>query len=341
MSSLMKNISIPVDKVEAVRQFLNQLNMSEEKEEKEEKCVEIKKIESVVHSVVDHRKIYNEWEFNLKFKDGSLEWVKDSSTECEIIISKYLHNKGIKTVYCFCRVSTKRQVGDTHISLEAQESELISACEIHIENKRIKVIKISGSAYSQIPLALKKIGESVSSGDVILVYRVDRLSRNIVKYLSWLEDLDKRDVVIRSISDNIYYRSDKLKFIQGILDANKESVLIGSRVKMSVKRRRERGDECLGGLSYGKRYQRIQDGKLKVVPDMSEQFIIDKLKNMSRDQKYTHDRSRLDIETRQTYVVVRRSVGQVCEIIAKKLNDDGFLKKNRKWNGGMVKRLLK
>ena len=46
-------------------------------------------------------------------------------------------------------------------------------------------------------------------------------------------------------------------FIQAIIDAQKEAAAIGERVKLSYKRKRERGDKHVGGLPYGKRYHRI------------------------------------------------------------------------------------
>ena len=60
--------------------------------------------------------------------------------------------------------------------------------------RRTKIITISESAYKGIPRELQKVGESALKGDTICVWRVDRLSRNIILYY-WLEDLDKRRLI--------------------------------------------------------------------------------------------------------------------------------------------------
>ena len=86
---------------------------------------------------------------------------------------------------------------------------------------------------------------------------VDRLSRNIIAYLSWLEDLDQRGVKIVAHSEGLTYADNKLSFIQGVVDAQKEAALLGERVKKSYERKRERGDERVGGLPYGKKYQAV------------------------------------------------------------------------------------
>jgi DNA invertase Pin-like site-specific DNA recombinase len=90
----------------------------------------------------------------------------------------------------FCRVSTKEQTSCESTSLPLQEARLREAAELLNSDARLVIHKISGSAYQRIPPQLVEVGEMTSSGDTIMVWRVDRLSRNIVDYLSWLEGFE-------------------------------------------------------------------------------------------------------------------------------------------------------
>ena len=304
------NITIPSDQEENIRQYLALLTMQEEymeiEEEKEENIVD----EFEVKGVISHRITNGEFEFLLYSKTRHSEWIPDSDCSCEWLISKYTHKHNIKTAYLFCRVSTKEQAGQTHVSLDAQEHELRQIVNRN-ENERIKVIKISGSAYKNIPKAFIEVGEACIEGDSILIYRADRLSRNIVTYLGWLEDLNNRGIHIYSQAENMMYSTNKLEFIQAIVNAQKESALLGERIKMAYKRKRDRGDERVGRLPYGKKYRRTEENVMVVENNFEEQAII---------------------------FQVRSTKGSASDI-AKKLNRAGIKKNGIDWNAGMVRRI--
>ena len=150
---------------------------------------------------------------------------------------------------------------------------------------------------------------------------MDRLSRNIVQYLAWLEELNNRGVEIYAQSENLHYRTNKLSFIQGILDSQKEAAAIGARVKLAYNRKRARGDERVGGLPYGKRYRRIlaSDGKTtvrKVVENNPvEMAIISEIKASQKKE--------------------------VPRLTAERLNKRRKYKKGKRWNASMVRRCQK
>ena len=270
-----------------------------------------------VNSITNFSNTNNKYNFQLLFKDGSSEWIDDKDTNCEQLISEFLHGKGINTSYLLCRVSTKEQAGDTNVSLEAQEQELTSFANKQTNpNTRLKTIKISKSAYTGIPSELQNIGECSQRGDNIYIYRVDRLSRNIVKYLDFLEEIANKGVIIYAFSENISYNKNKTQFIQGILDAQKESEAIGARVRLAIKRKRERGDEQIGGLPYGKCYKRTENGTMKVIDKLSEQSIIKRIKRMAKTKTSLKN-------------------------IATKLNEDGIRKKNKPWTASSVRSVLR
>jgi len=278
-----------------------------------------------VEMVCDHR-INKDgiWQFQVYFKGypNSSYWIDDSDCNCEKPIKSYFETlKGqIKTIYCLCRVSTKNQTGPLHVSLEAQERRLVLTAREKFGNShlvRIKILKINASAYYGIPSVLQSIGDCASCGDAILTYRVDRLSRNIVKYLSFLEELNERGVLLFAQDENIWYKENKLDFIQGILDAHKESFIIGKRVKLALENRKLRGDEVFGKLPYGYKSQRDDKSK-KVfkVENSDEQNVILRIKNeLAKDYSYKD--------------------------IANQLNIDGIKKRGRKWTAEMVKYTFK
>ena len=292
----------------------NEVSSNEEEEEEYEEGVNIE-----VNGVYDHRITSDGiWQFKIGWKKSrTREWVDDCNCDCEMMIAKYLKGKSIQTAYLFCRVSTADQATSVNVSLDGQASELRRAAEAQTIYQRIKVYSISQSAYKNIPKALRRIGEACLPEDGIFVWRVDRLSRNIVKYLSWMEDLNDRNVILYSHHENISYSKNKLEFLQAVLDAQKEAALLGERIKMSYRMKKERGDEKVGSLPYGKKYHRIlrpDGGTLKktVIDNPEEMVIIDRI--MACDYRFSAD-------------------------VADELNSEGIKKRGRPWTRMSVVRL--
>jgi DNA invertase Pin-like site-specific DNA recombinase len=313
------SITIPSDKIEAVREFLERIRLNEEKVEDNsdvDVCSEECEVEKILQHSSDGEGMFN---FLVKFKyDPSPVWVPDNQCDCDDLIMKYFEENDLKvsTTYLLCRVSTKQQAGYFNVSLDAQEQELKRKAKLLNTNARIKTIKTCSSAYRDIPSKWSDIGDVCKSGDTIVIYRIDRLSRNIVKFMSWLEDLDERNVNIYSCAENITYREKKLDFLQGILDATKESHLLGERVKMSIAHRRARGDEGIGKLSYGKKYVRDSSGVLKVVDDVQAMQNINTIRNM-----------------------IGKGISQ--HNIMKFMNVNGFLKNGKKWTVNMISYIVR
>jgi DNA invertase Pin-like site-specific DNA recombinase len=314
-------MDIPAEYEDQVSELLVQLMMADQKEKVVEEPVENKE-ELEVTRVSEHRISQDGvWQFKVHFK-GELggTWIDDADCDCEKLIRAYFRQleavsgNRIRTIYCICRVSSKNQTGPQHISLEAQEQRLLHTVHRHYQQSpllRVKMFKISSSAYHGIPTVLQRVGESADAGDAILTYRVDRLSRNIVKFLSFLEDLNDRGVQLYAQDENIWYHEKKLEFIQGILDANKESVIIGKRVKLSLESRRRRGDNVFGSVPFGYKTYRDKDNRVLKMRDVVEQNIV----------------RRIERE------LVR---GLSSQEIANNLNAAGVKKRGRRWSAAMV-----
>lgn len=284
------NISIPSNQLAAVQEYLEslQINNSQDEQINDPQDEQVENTdytffcgqECEVKEVIGHRCNGTSWEFLIKWSDGGEEWISDDECNCEVLISEYLHKQTINTVYVFCRVSTKTQSRKDCVSLDAQLAELLpiannTGCE------RIKVIKISKGAYKKVPKEMIDICEAAQNGDYLLIYRVDRLSRNIFDFLKEIEELRIKGVNIYSHQDRLFYNdtTQRTDFAQKILDAQKESELIGKRVQTSIDFRKRRGDH-VGGVPYGKRHKRDRNGKMIVTENSEEIDIIKKVKSL-------------------------------------------------------------
>jgi DNA invertase Pin-like site-specific DNA recombinase len=338
-NSIPSEWNIPAEYQADIIRYLSETKLNDSKNndsqvetKSEEKTLGLKIINKVDEDDYQHEvsrigghRILNDgtWQFKVFFKgDNQGYWTDDRDCNCENLIKEYIQRScpSVITMYCLCRVSSKKQSGPTHVSLDAQEKQLTNFVKEQFgshENIRVKVYKISASAYKGIPNVLEMIGECSSKNDVILTYRVDRLSRNIVAILDFIEDLHSRGVKLYSWDEKMWYHSNKMSFIQGIVNANMESDLISKRVKMSLEHRKKRGDQVLGGLSYGYKTSRDKDGRVIRVANENEKKVIDMINNYRYKCNYT------------------------LSEIAALLNDKGLKKRGRYWTERMVVSVLK
>ena len=233
------SIDVPDDQQEQVLQFLEMLKIGDDKGKKKGKKQSKDDVESedeflpsdpkyVVTKVVSHKIDKDgKYVFEIKFKGyPDSEWIEDDLTDCEDLIQKY---KSIPTVYAFCRVSSAGQIGEDHVSLDAQCDKLKEIAAEKYPGLRLKTFKISASAYKKIPQVLKSIGEAATRGSHIIVYRIDRLSRNIFQSMQWLENLSYKNVGVHSFVGGKSY-AKKLERVDGgrlkiVDDENANSVI--------------------------------------------------------------------------------------------------------------------
>ena len=320
-------LQVPANMVGQLQEFLQNLQLGttpmvvDTSVESDEEYVD-EYVEAEVKSVIGHRVLQGgRWEFSIKFAGGYTEWVPDDECSCEEKITAYLNTKApeVKTIHIVCRVSTKSQTSCTSTSLEGQEAEIKDGISENSDNTRLRIHKISNSAYKGIPKTMRNIGHAVRRGDEIIVWRVDRLSRNIVLFMQWLEDLRKRGIEIKSQVEKLSYSKQRLEFIQKIVDAQKEAEALGQRIKLSYKQKRERGDDRIGGLPYGYKYHRLMNKqgtqvvRKAVVAHRNEQSLLARI-FASKDS---------------------------ASEIAEQLNFGGIFKRGRKWNRAMILRIRK
>jgi DNA invertase Pin-like site-specific DNA recombinase len=259
-----------------------------------------------VQKVIGHRvNLDGKFSFNIRWKGyGKPTFVDDIDCNCDVEIAEYLKNKNIHTAFLFCRVSTKEQANSMHVSLDAQKAELLNSVHAYeqahnVHFQRIKVYQISGSAYTKIPEQLKMIGEACLPKDAIFVWRVDRLSRNIKLSLSWLMNLDERDVILYSHHEQISYREHELQFIKAVLQAHEEAHILGERVKLAIRQRRARGDH-IGRAPYGKKIDTVLDEygnivRKVLVNEPYEMSVLDLVKRYKSSKQARDGRNVIDL----------------------------------------------
>ena len=137
----------------------------------------------------------------------------------------------------YARVSTLEQ--DVQLQLSALE---LAGCE----KNNIFIDKISG-AKTERP-GLNKCIEALESGDILIVWRLDRLGRSLIHLIALIDELNKKGVGFKSICDGVIdttTASGELIFNVFSCMAQFERRLIQERTNAGLKEARARGR--LGG----------------------------------------------------------------------------------------------
>lgn len=297
-------------------EYLARLQLDDTEPELDQKTI-TKYKQATVNKITDHRvKTNGQWDFQVLFSDGIVEWVPEKYCSCDELVSEYLSKKEYKTLYCVSRVSTKQQAGTDTVSLDAQQNEINKNLSKFGKFDRVKMVRIVSSAYQHVPKDLRQLSANVVKGDLIMVYAIDRLSRNIFKYADFFENIQSKGANVYSVKENLNYRDHKTHFMKFIIDAQAESEAISRRIKLSREERRKNGDEFRGRLKYGQKYAMNANGTRKIVNHPDELRIIQVILSMFKDNRSVND-------------------------ITKGLNDKKLLKRNKPWNSQMVRRIIK
>lgn len=130
----------------------------------------------------------------------------------------------------YARVSTHEQ------SLDSQIDRLKKA-----QCQRIYCDKVSGSKVDRPEL--NRLRESLRSGDMLVVWRLDRLGRSLRDLINWVEWLDEQGIILHSLNEQIdtSHHTGKLVFHLFAALAEFERDLIGERTLAGLAAARARG----------------------------------------------------------------------------------------------------
>jgi len=217
--------------------------------------------------------------------------------------------------YGYCRVSTEEQAREG-ISLDAQEEKIQEYAKFK-DLELVKIIREEGESGKNLDRpGLQKLLQLVEDqkAEALIVYKLDRLTRNTSDLLQLVEEIFKKgNTRFFSITEEIDTDSAMGKFFLTIMGAmaQMERELVSERTSAALQYKKSQGDS-LGKIPFG--WDRI-DGQL--VRDPAESKLLRKLKRW-------------------------RKKGDSYAKIAQKLNEQGIKpkRKNTKWHASSVYYIL-
>ena len=188
-----------------------------------------------------------------------------------------------RIAYGYVRVSTDEQV-EEGISLRTQRARIRAYAKAHgWELRRIYADEgVSGKTLERP--GLQKMLKEVSGrrGEVVIVYRLSRLSRNTRDLLLMSEDMfAEGNTHLVSITEHIDTETVLGKFFLTIMGAlaQMERELIAERTRATLQFKREQG-EVLGSMPYGYRESRREDNKM--VQDRAQMAVVRRIARMRK-----------------------------------------------------------
>lgn len=177
----------------------------------------------------------------------------------------------------YLRISTnqKKQENSYQVQLKAIQKEF----EVH------KIVKeaVSGSAdFTKRPLLMDTI-KNLKKGDNFIVYRMDRLSRDILR-TGWIKhEIERKEAKFISLDHKSDDLNETLKLNLLSVFANYEKELIRFRIKQTLNLKRQKG-EALGGKypPFGYDFDFNEFGKKVLKEKHKEQIIIKKILKMRK-----------------------------------------------------------
>jgi site-specific DNA recombinase len=171
----------------------------------------------------------------------------------------------------YTRVSTDDGLEQDFNSLDAQRE----ASEAYIKSQAHEGWKLIRTAYddggysggSLERPALQKLLADVKSGlvDIIVVYKVDRLTRSLADFAKLVELFDAQNVSFVSVTQSFNTTSSMGRLTRNVLlsFAQVEGEVPGERIRDKVAASKKKGIWMGGSVPLG---YRVQDRKLLVVP---------------------------------------------------------------------------
>lgn len=175
--------------------------------------------------------------------------------------------------FCYCRVSTEEQSTDDHYSLGNQEKKARDYAKIK-DWQVVSVRKDVASGKDTNRSGFQELVSSVKAKDIdlVLVYRLDRLSRNVRDIYDTLDLMRQHDVAFVSISEGFDTTTAMGRAMLGVaaVFAQLTREMIGENTKDGLVRRAESGkwNGPKWNPPYGYRY--IVGGTIEPIPEQAK-----------------------------------------------------------------------
>lgn len=178
----------------------------------------------------------------------------------------------------YLRVSTDQQA-DSGFGLDVQRK----AIAAYAKANQIRIAAwysdagISGSNGLDTRPGLAEAFRSLEAGDatMLLVYRLDRLSRKLGSQITWIERLESRGCHVVSVTEPDVGDDEMRNLVRHILGAigEYERATIVRRMKDGRRAKAEQGGYAYGSPHFGTRSQRDERGRGQLVTDEREAAI--------------------------------------------------------------------
>ena len=182
----------------------------------------------------------------------------------------------IRRCAIYTRKSTEEGLDMDFNSLQAQRE----SCEAYIKSQRGEGWKLIPTAYddggisggTMVRPALQRLMFDIESGsiDVVVVYKVDRLTRSLHDFSKMVEVFDRKGVSFVAVTQQFNTTSSMGRLTLNVLlsFAQFEREVTGERIRDKIAASIKKGIWMGGGLPRG---YRVEDRKLIVVPEDAEQ----------------------------------------------------------------------
>ena len=178
----------------------------------------------------------------------------------------------MKTVACYCRVSTEEQV-KYGFSIQAQKDALTKYCKENNYKYDFYIDEgISASSMKKRKALQEMLDKSVAY-DMILFTKLDRLSRNVLDANNINKILQDNNCTMKAIDEDDVDTSTAdgmFMFNLKVSLAQREIGKTSERIRFVFKNKREKGEVTSGTTKYG---YKIKDKKFVIDPKEAENII--------------------------------------------------------------------
>jgi len=188
-----------------------------------------------------------------------------------------------RRVLGYIRVSTEEQA-NSGLSLESQRQKLQQYCDLH-DQELVDIIEDAGESAKDLQRpgmqrVLKEINNK--SVDVVLVVKLDRLTRSTRDLGDLLDRFGRRDVALAAVSESLDTSTAAGRMVVNMIGvvAQWEREAIGERTSAALQVKRQRGERYSGRSPYGWQYV---DGRM--VENGDEQQTLCLVESMVSNEK--------------------------------------------------------
>jgi DNA invertase Pin-like site-specific DNA recombinase len=246
-----------------------------------------------------------------------------------------------KRCVIYVRVSTEAQ--STQASLILQKE----VCEAFAKARNLKILKkVSevGSSYKGTQPILHNLVDSLSNNTILLVYAIDRFSRNVESGLDLIGQIERKNCKLVSVRG-------ESNILEALRSAQKESEILSCRIKDRIQFAIQAGSH-IGQAPFGYKISKEIDNLRQIIVrkvslDPVEQNIITLITMMKNDEdplsiiNMVQEINGFDYDVSDISLDEKGGKGYSPAVIAGFLNGVQIYKRGQDWSEGMVRNILR